>query len=48
MLHRLTDLFVRERWATPRESSRAPEEVEALWPSLRNNLLRLFIRRFRI
>ena len=41
-LRRLTELFVRERWAATHEVPRAAEarEVEKLWPRLRNSLLR--------
>jgi Domain of unknown function (DUF4129) len=41
-LRRLTELFVRERWAAPHEAPRAAETraVEQLWPHLRNSLLR--------
>lgn len=42
-LRRVTDLFVRERWAAPHQAPRAAEhkDVERLWPYLRNALLRL-------
>jgi hypothetical protein len=46
-LRRLTELFVRERWAATAEAPRAAEarDVEKLWPHLRNSLLRsLFTR----
>lgn len=47
-LRRLTDLFVRERWAPPYElpSSAEKAELERLWPPLRRGLLRLWLRRF--
>lgn len=41
-LRRLADLFVRERWATPQQAPNPHEqrELERLWPSLRNSILR--------
>ncbi|WP_376793900.1 DUF3488 and DUF4129 domain-containing transglutaminase family protein [Thermogemmatispora sp.] len=47
-LLRLTELFVRERWAAPYESPSPTEEaeIERLWPPLRRSLLRLWLRRF--
>jgi transglutaminase-like putative cysteine protease len=41
-LHRLTDLFVRESWASPQQAPVPVEqrEAERLWPSLRNAILR--------
>lgn len=41
-LHRLADLFVRERWAAPQQApdSREQQELERLWPGLRNTILR--------
>jgi transglutaminase-like putative cysteine protease len=41
-LHRLADLFVRERWASPQQAPnmREQQELERLWPALRNMLLR--------
>ncbi|HEX6480130.1 MAG TPA: transglutaminaseTgpA domain-containing protein [Ktedonobacteraceae bacterium] len=46
-LRRLTELFVRERWAAPHEAPRAAEtrDVEQLWPHLRNSLLRSLLTR---
>nr|BBH92907.1 transglutaminase [Thermogemmatispora argillosa] len=47
-LRRLTELFVRERWAPPYELPGSSEkaELERLWPPLRRGLLRLWLRRF--
>ena len=48
-LRRVTDLFVRERWAAPDELPGAAEEqaLQKLWPHLRNTFLRaLFTRRY--
>jgi transglutaminase-like putative cysteine protease len=44
-MRRLTELFVRDRWAAPHETPYAPEEddLERLWPHLRNVLLRLIL-----
>lgn len=41
-LRRLADLFVRERWASPQQAPAPSEqqELERLWPGLRNMLLR--------
>jgi transglutaminase-like putative cysteine protease len=41
-LRRLADLFVRERWASPKQAPAPAEqqELERLWPDLRNTLLR--------
>lgn len=41
-LRRLTDLFVRERWASPQQALAQGEEreIQLLWPRLRNVLLR--------
>ncbi len=46
-LRRLTDLFVRDRWAAPHEIPYVPEEddLERLWPHLRRVLLRLIVLR---
>ncbi len=46
-LQRLTELFVRERWAAPHEVPYVPEEddLERLWPHLRRVLLRLIVLR---
>src|SRR5205085_9566331 len=48
-VRRLTDLYVRERWASPREMPHPAEQadLERLWPSLRRTFLRLFLLRFR-
>lgn len=42
-LRRLADLFVRERWASPQQAPSPDEkqELERLWPSLRNTILRV-------
>ena len=42
VLRHLADLFVRERWAAPQQTPDAGEqqELEHLWPTLRNTLLR--------
>jgi hypothetical protein len=49
-LRRLTDLYVRERWAAPHEMPYPAEEddLERLWPHLRRILLRLLFIRFKI
>lgn len=41
-LRRLADLFVRERWAAPQQAPDPSEqqELERLWPGLRNTILR--------
>lgn len=41
-LRRLADLFVRERWASPQQhpAPREAQEIQHLWPHLRNTLLR--------
>ena len=41
-LHRVAELFVRERWAAPQQAPAPGEqqELERLWPGLRNTLLR--------
>jgi hypothetical protein len=46
-LRRLTELFVRDRWAAPHEVPYVPEEddLERLWPHLRRVLLRLIVLR---
>jgi transglutaminase-like putative cysteine protease len=46
-LRRLTDLFVRDRWAAPHEVPYVPEEddLERLWPHLRRVFLRLIVLR---
>ncbi|WP_162179571.1 DUF4129 domain-containing transglutaminase family protein [Thermogemmatispora carboxidivorans] len=47
-LRRLTELFVRERWAPPYElagASDRSDELEDLWPPLRRALWRLWLRR---
>jgi hypothetical protein len=46
-LRRVTELFVRERWAAPYEAPRVTEtrDVERLWPHLRNSLLRSLFRK---
>jgi hypothetical protein len=46
-LRRLTDLFVRDRWAAPHETPYVLEEddLERLWPHLRRVLVRLLILR---
>jgi len=48
-VRRLTDLYVRERWASPHEMPHPAEQadLERLWPSLRRTFLRLFFLRFR-
>jgi transglutaminase-like putative cysteine protease len=48
-LRRVTDLFVRERWAAPHELPGAAEEqaLEKLWPQLRNTLFRSILKRKR-
>ena len=47
-MRRITELFVRERWASPHQEP-GPTEAQALeklWPQLRNTLIRsLFSRR---
>ena len=44
-MRRLTELFVRDRWAAPRETSYTAEENDLgrLWPHLRHLLLRLML-----
>ena len=44
-MRRLTELFVRDRWAPHHETPYAAEEddLERLWPHLRNVLLRLIL-----
>jgi len=44
-MRRLTELFVRDRWAAPHETPYAAEEddLARLWPHLRNVLLRLIL-----
>ena len=46
-LRRLTDLFVRERWAPPNAAPfvAGEEEVNQLWPAVRRFLLRLALNR---
>ncbi|HZU68415.1 MAG TPA: transglutaminaseTgpA domain-containing protein [Ktedonobacteraceae bacterium] len=46
-LRRLAELFVRERWAPAHQAPRAAEaeDIEKLWPTLRNSLLRSLFRR---
>jgi transglutaminase-like putative cysteine protease len=46
-LRRVTELFVRERWAAPYEAPQATEtrDLERLWPHLRNSLLRSLFRK---
>ncbi len=41
-LRRLADLFVRERWASPQHlpAPRETQELQRLWPRLRNTILR--------
>ncbi len=41
-LHRVADLFVRERWASPQQApaKREEQELARLWPRLRNTILR--------
>jgi hypothetical protein len=48
-LRRLTELFVRERWAPPQQAPHPSEEaeLERLQSRLRGLLLRLFLRKFR-
>ncbi len=48
-LRRLTELFVRDRWAAPHETPYLAEEddLERLWPHLRRELLRLVVLRIR-
>jgi len=46
-MRRITELFVRERWAAPYHEL-GPAEAQALdklWPQLRNNLIRSFFSR---
>ena len=44
-MRRLTELFVRDRWAAPHETPYAAEEDDLgrLWPHLRHLLLRLML-----
>jgi len=46
-LRRITELFVRERWAAPHQVPGPAEEqsLEKLWPHLRNTLIRSFLSR---
>ncbi len=46
-LRRVTELFVRERWAAPHQVPGPAEEqvLERLWPHLRNTLIRSFFSR---
>jgi transglutaminase-like putative cysteine protease len=46
-MRRVTELFVRERWAAPHQAPGPAEEqsLEKLWPHLRNTLLRSFFSR---
>ena len=46
-LRRVTELFVRERWAAPHQVPGPAEEqsLEKLWPHLRNTLIRSFLSR---
>ena len=48
-LWRLTELFVRDRWAAPHQlpASHEEEEVEQRWPALRTMFLQLVLRRKR-
>ena len=49
-LHRVTEIFVRERWAAPHEIPGPAEQqtLEKLWPRLRNTFIRsAFLRRGR-
>jgi hypothetical protein len=41
-LHRVAEVFVRERWASPQQAPLSGEEQELkhLWPRLRNSILR--------
>ena len=46
-IRRVTELFVRERWAAPHQAPGPAEEqsLEKLWPHLRNTLIRSFLSR---
>ncbi|HZR44776.1 MAG TPA: DUF4129 domain-containing protein, partial [Ktedonobacteraceae bacterium] len=46
-LWRLTELFVRERYAAPHQAPRPQDEeaVERLWPTLRSLLLHLLLNK---
>jgi transglutaminase-like putative cysteine protease len=46
-LRRLTEMFVHDRWATPYHATPPCdiEDIERLWPTLRNMLLSLLIKR---
>ncbi len=46
-MRRITELFVRERWAAPHQLPGPAEEqaLEKLWPQLRNTLIRSFFSR---
>ena len=46
-MRRITELFVRERWAAPHQVSGPTEQqtLEKLWPHLRNTLIRSFLSR---
>ena len=48
-LWRLTDLFVRDRWAAPHETPYVEEEddLERLWPGLRRLLLHIVLRKIK-
>lgn len=48
-LRRLTELFVRDRWAGPRETPHPTEEddLERIWPHLRTSLVRFILFRSR-
>lgn len=48
-LRRVADLFVRERWAAPRDMPRPSEQkdLERLWPHLRSIFLRSLLKRGR-
>ena len=46
-MRRLTELFVRERWAPPQHAPDPSEgrDLEKLWPHLRKTLIRSFFTR---
>jgi hypothetical protein len=46
-MRRITELFVRERWAPPQHVPDASERqaLETLWQQLRNTLIRSFFSR---